>query len=125
MWPQNLFKARKMMMMLRSIKKMSTSELLDIIAEAEENENDSSASSKEKRDLAKKIHKLFKRARRKNARPFTMASIARRFLLITATMLRSVRRRFIVSARKSLTRNAGKNLMRNVGKYLMKPAWMS
>merc|ERR1719250_307947 len=39
-------------------------------------------------------------------------------------MLRSARRRFIVSVRKFLTRNAGKNLMRNVGKYLMKPAWM-
>merc|ERR1719347_178833 len=39
-------------------------------------------------------------------------------------MWKSVRRRFIVSARKSPTRNAGKNLMRNVGKYLMKPAWM-
>merc|ERR1711942_542050 len=92
---------------IEDIKKMTTSELLDIIGEAEENEISCS-----------------KRARRRNARLFIMVNIARRFLLKTATMLKSVRRRFVASARKSPIRNAGKNLMRNVGKYLMKPAWM-
>merc|ERR1711887_506718 len=109
---------------LEDIKKMSTVELLDIMAEAEKAEKNPTGANREKRDLAKKIHKLFKRVRRKNARPFIMVNIARRFLLKTATMLRNVQKRFTVSARKFLTRNVGKSLTRNAGKYLMKPALM-
>ena len=57
---------------LEVIKKMSTIELLDIMAESEKEEN-SSNRSKEKRDIAAKIHMLFsKRVRRKSVRPSIM-----------------------------------------------------
>merc|ERR1711936_995270 len=48
---------------LEVIRKMSTAELLDIMAESEDGEN-SSNRSKEKRDIAAKIHKLFKKGKK-------------------------------------------------------------
>merc|ERR1712179_150768 len=48
---------------LEVIRKMSTAELLDIMAESEDEEN-SSNRSKEKRDIAAKIHKLFKKGKK-------------------------------------------------------------
>merc|ERR1711970_1406694 len=48
---------------LEVIRKMSTAELLDIMAESGDEEN-SSNRSKEKRDIAAKIHKLFKKGKK-------------------------------------------------------------
>merc|ERR1712083_1173483 len=45
---------------LEVIKNMSTAELLDLIAESEEEDS----SNKEKRDIASKIHKLFKKGKK-------------------------------------------------------------
>merc|ERR1711910_18059 len=49
---------------LEDIKKMSTAELLDIMAEAEKAEKNPTGANREKRDLAKKIHKLFKKGKK-------------------------------------------------------------
>merc|ERR1711887_214056 len=46
---------------LKVIKNISTAELLDIITESEEEET---SSHKEKRDIAAKIHKLFKKGKK-------------------------------------------------------------
>merc|ERR1719233_673749 len=45
--------------------KMSTAELLDIIAEAEDDEEYTQGGDREKRDIASKIHKLFKKGKKK------------------------------------------------------------
>merc|ERR1711936_630981 len=49
---------------LEDIRKMSTAELLDIMAEAEKAEKNPTGANREKRDLAKKIHKLFKKGKK-------------------------------------------------------------
>merc|ERR1712083_249854 len=110
---------------LEDIKKMSTAELLEIIAEAEDDDEEYTSGETERSvTLLPRFTNCLRRVRRRSARLFIMASIVRRFQCRIVMMLRNVRKRFIVNARKFLTRNVGKSLTRNVGKYPMRLALM-